>query len=239
MKLKSAYRRSPISTLFNYYPLEGLKQDTNNAICTFLRQNNLAAEFKTLNNYIGEVIRSDSVLGVEVEIERVHASLQSFLVPFWTQINDNSLRNNGREFISCPASPEMVRTLLILLFSFFELVKKNNLSMPEFSWRTSIHFHLNMRNETVEQLINFTVLYLLFEDALFDFVGDNRRTSNFCVPLQDTYLPNTLSMIINGNKPIEKMTREWHKYTALNLRPLTYNDHASEHPEDSNTFSGK
>ena len=239
MKLKPAYRHSPLSALFNYYPIEGLKQDTAGSILSFLKNYNLETEFQALNNTTGEVVRSDSILGAEIEIEHVHPALQEIQIPFWTQVNDNSLRNHGREFLSCPATPEMIRTLLILLFSSFNIAKKNALMMPEFSWRTSIHFHLNMRNETVEQLITFTVLYLLFEDALFNFVGGDRRTSNFCVPLQDTFLPNTLSMIINDNQPVEKMTREWYKYTALNLRPLTYNDHASDHPEDSNTFSGK
>ena len=239
MKLKPAYRHSPISTLFNFYPVEGLKQDTTKAISNFLINYNLQTEFYNLNNTTSEVVRSDSVLGVEVEVEMVHDILQSLFIPFWTQVNDNSLRRNGKEFISCPASPEMIRTLLILLFSGLSLAKQNNFYMPEFSWRTSIHFHLNMRNETVEQLITFTILYILFEDVLFNFVGEDRRTSNFCVPLHDTDLPNTLSIIINGKQPIEKMTREWCKYTALNLRPLTYNDHAWEHPEDSDTFNGK
>ena len=239
MKLKPAYRHSPLSALFNFYPIEGLKSDTINAISNFLIKYNLQTEFFNLNNTVCEVVKSDSILGVEVEIERVPDALQSLLIPFWTQVNDNSLRNNGREFISCPAYPEMIRTLLILLFAGFDIMRKNKITIPEFSWRTSIHFHLNMRNETVEQLINFTVLYLLFEDALFDFVGEDRRTSNFCVPLQDTNLPNLLSIIINGKKPIDKLTRNWFKYTALNLRPLTYNDHASDHPEHSDTFNGK
>ena len=130
MNLKPAYRHSPLSTLFNYYPIEGLKSDTTGAIPNFIKNYNLQTEFHTLNDTIHEVIKSDSVLGVEVEIEYVHPTLQGIFIPFWSQVNDNSLRNHGREFISCPATPEMTRTLLILLFSSFYISKKNILLIP-------------------------------------------------------------------------------------------------------------
>jgi hypothetical protein len=56
----------------------------------------------------------------------------------------------------------------------------------------------------------------LLEPVFFHFVGEQRKSSIYCVPLNYTYIPG----IYKNN--LETMIQKWHKYTALNIKPLTF-----------------
>jgi hypothetical protein len=58
-------------------------------------------------------------------------------------------------------------------------------------------------------------LYALFEEAFFLMCAPDRRDNIHCTPLTETYLPS----IYAGS--VANMVSRWHKYTALNLKPLT------------------
>ena len=76
-----------------------------------------------------------------------------------------------------------------------------------------------------EHLIKFVCLYLLFEDALFEFAGKGRKHNNFCMPVKGTNVLPLLTQVVptlikeDGIK-FSNLMREYSKYCALNLSSL-------------------
>ena len=167
---------------------------------------------------------NSSLFGIEVEIENVSYKREDDAVPVgWSKKGDGSLRN-GVEYISWPANAAESRALIASLYLFFiEQLKKT----PEFSWRTSIHVHLNVRPLTTQQLGNLSLLYCIFEFLLFRFAAPERMDNIFCVPVTDSTLGSKLNTFLNS--PILKVLPAdsliylfdgWDKYSALNFSRL-------------------
>lgn len=146
------------------------------------------------------------ICGIEYEIEDIKDFNASKIFNACFQIkDDSSLRNNGKEFISAPGSYKQQIERL-------REIKQCIVCGPEaFSERTSTHVHVNVSQLTLKQLNSLMLLYALFEPVFFDFVGEGRANSIYCVPLSYTYLPNSY------HKGIASLIKQWHKYTAFNL----------------------
>lgn len=146
--------------------------------------------------------------GIECEIESVDGQ-QTF--PSFHTSTDGSLRNNGYEFISKP----LTRVETVEAFSFLH----DNLDLEDpsvaFNSRTSTHVHINVLAFTPQQVKTLILLYALYEEFFFLMVEPSRRSNIHCVPLTETYLPS-----LYKNSP-EKLINHWHKYTALNILPVS------------------
>lgn len=147
--------------------------------------------------------------GIELEME--HASFD-WEVKGFNATEDHSLRNNGVEYISVPMNYD---TLLDKLKEFFH---RSEASEYNYSERTSTHVHTNCQDLTIQQLKNILILYQVFEDVLFDWIGHERNKNIFCVPWSQTKL--THNILTNLEDFISASSVERNKYTALNLVPL-------------------
>ena len=145
--------------------------------------------------------------GVECEIESVK-NKNDF--EYFSATHDGSLRNEGVEFISTPLPKEDLVGSFKKLHAHLEYYEK----AEAFSPRTSTHVHINCR--TLDELAarQLVLFYALYEEFFFAMVNQDRRTNIHCVPLTETFLPQLYK---NG---IHIMTKQWHKYTALNVLPL-------------------
>lgn len=151
-----------------------------------------------------------ALVGIEVEIENCP---EYFVLPYyWSTIEDNSLRNNGREYVSIPMRAYQVPYALDHLFHY---VSSYNPKF-DFSPRTSIHVHLNVRDLTWEQVKTLTLLYAIFEKHFFHIAGTKREESIFCVPLYKTAQLDHLMLL---DHPIA-VAENWNKYNAINLQPI-------------------
>lgn len=147
--------------------------------------------------------------GMECEIESVCNT--SNVSGFWKITDDASLRNDGREFISPPTTiPE-----LVCEFAKLHKTLVCGGSYPKFSERTSIHVHVNCLHLSPQQVKNIVLLYALLEEFFFLACDPSRKNNIYCVPLSDTYLPSIYRF------PLKDLWHRWHKYTALNIRPLS------------------
>ena len=225
MAAKVPYKLSRIGQTVRYYPLDPVRftRSTAAKIEKFMVSHRLMTAYEERLERCPPIQEVDAIMGIEVEAEKVSAALVAEPPPFWSSVVDNSLRNAGREFLSVPADPETIRRSLVALITLF---RDGKAGMPDFSWRTSIHVHLNMREERMEQFLNFLVLYLLFEDSIFSFVGKDRQASNFCIPVQETDMSYAISRMLVGKAHLPQCLYTWQKYSALNPRPILYNDHA-------------
>ena len=152
------------------------------------------------------------IYGLELEIENV---------PHWdeltifgmTAVEDGSLRNNGREFITKPTTYSVLAHILETFF------KKAKLTDFNYSERTSVHVHANCQDLTVEQLATVCLLYQVFEKLLFRYAGADRDKNIFCVPWSETNLTYQRLLDVSEKGDINQF-KSWQKYTALNLLPL-------------------
>lgn len=177
---------------------------------------------KSLPNYRGRV-------GIEIEVERIAQMIDIGATanpPTWEIKGDGSLRNGGVEFVSHALTNEQVLDSIASVYAWFAV----NKAAPDFSWRTSVHVHLDVRHLTLSQLQNLLLLYILFEEALFEFASPDRREQNiFCTPLTRTHY-ESLSMLLNEGSARDRDTflRAWRvcagafgKYSALNINHIS------------------
>jgi hypothetical protein len=153
------------------------------------------------------------IMGAELEIEQLPLSFEPSRAYGGSWKTDGSLRNNGYEFVSNPA------TLSSMAYIIGEVFKKNLIRQDtNYSERCSIHIHANCQDLAWKQVATICLLYQTFEHLLFNFIGGDRNKNIFCVPWYETQLTYNIidTMLANPGYAIKK----WQKYTALNLLPL-------------------
>lgn len=163
---------------------------------------------------------STNLMGIEIEIEGATHIKSWPPMHYWTAHPDGSLRNNGVEWVSSPTPAKNLAEITIGLMQMFP----KHLADPSFSWRTSIHVHVNVQQMTEEQILNMVILYLIFENALFKYADEKRKHSVFCVPLlecQDTFtqIMSVWRKEVEMGKGVnwQYMKDIWQKYAALGI----------------------
>ena len=99
----------------------------------------------------------NSYIGVEVEIENV-ISVGSISQKLWHSVEDGSLRNGGIEF----KTPGVIRVKYIE-YALRNLFQNLNPDI-DFSIRTSIHVHQDVRGMTLKQFLCLILTYLTVEN---------------------------------------------------------------------------
>jgi Putative amidoligase enzyme len=145
--------------------------------------------------------------GAELEIEDIN--LVKSLPAGVDVVDDNSLRNGGREFLT---GPRHLEDCVSVLANIHKGIQTGN---KKFTERTSTHVHVNVMYYTQEQVKTLLYLYSIFEPLTFNFVGEARKKNIHCVPLEYT------TMHALFKRPIDFIASRWHKYSALNLKPLS------------------
>jgi len=153
-------------------------------------------------------------IGIEVEVE----NSIPVAVPGWTVKRDDSLRNDGAEFVTQYGSRlHEVPLLVERLFSTFDKVQaaQGKKELFQFNERTSIHVHLDCRKLSFDEIKSFLMVYTVFEDSLFKIAGEDRRHNIFCVPLR------YVAMSAVARRTFHDLVSVWKKYCAINLSCLT------------------
>jgi hypothetical protein len=167
-------------------------------------------EFLALNPAGGDV-------GVEIEVEG--KNLPAVFDGGWRTEVDNSLRGGQEYIFDGPCNLDGVKKRLLRLHEAF----KNAEAQPKFSFRTSVHVHLNVQQLTYNQLLNAIYTYLLIEEPLMNLCGEERKGNRFCLRLADAEgMLDTLAKLFAGgegsikrNIPHNKM-----RYSAINVEAL-------------------
>lgn len=167
-------------------------------------------------------------VGIEYEIENYRGvrrgsgsgdSVTTVLNQLWTVVDDGSLRNNGKEFVSRPISGNNIPLAISALGSYIEY----EISKADPSVRCGIHVHVNAMDLTVTQLFGWISLYRIFERQLYKFSG-NRDKNLFCLPTWafDGHIMSALGYIPSrpGNAAVT-LASNGYKYSGLNTKPLS------------------
>lgn len=218
------------STSTNELPISKIYKFRNSVVgadsAVFNTHINKSGYLDTIN-----LVDMNTHIGIEVEVERIFREgrigefaddKNGIMHTIWNNVSDGSLRNHGREFVSMPVKGREIGYALQLLNK--TLHNDKQCIGHEFTDRTSVHVHMNVRDLTINQLSNLVMLYALVEPLLFSIESTNRDKSIFCVPwnesdvisqlynLMDTTTPDGARLVSLGN---------WYKYTGLNLKPVT------------------
>lgn len=170
--------------------------------------------FELSDNYLREFVTNPTpemfLCGLELEIEDVHDMHHMWLEEHQIMVEtDGSLRNHGHEFLIGPGTLEENIKLFADIHS-----GEISYGKDAFSSRTSTHVHVNMMYSDLYQVKNLLLLYSIFEDLFFNFVGPERKNNIHCVPLGYTHMSR------NYGASTDILRSRWHKYTAFNLLPL-------------------
>lgn len=150
----------------------------------------------------------DLLFGVECEIESIQDCEKDFLN--FTNTEDHSLRNIGREYVSHPLPIDKLITSFKRLHSTLVI----NNPAEKFSDRTSTHIHMNCRDLYENEVSHLVRWYALYEPFFFALVDLDRKNNIYCVPLNYTHLPSKYGLSLSS------LVGNWHKYTAFNILPL-------------------
>ena len=173
------------------------------------------------------LVDDNTLIGIEVEVERINTtnnvSAVDLLTNLWKSVEDGSLRNSGREFVSIPLKGKSVPFAIQILSKF--LNNTNACIGHEFSERTSVHIHMNVQDMTVGELMSLIYTYLIVEPLLYNFVGNDRVNSIFCIPITQSCLTRELKKAIKflEDGDVANCLHElsgWMKYTGFNLSPI-------------------
>lgn len=166
------------------------------------------------------LMKQQDVVGVEIEMEGVNpnAPPEWPAIPNWRYDADGSLRN-GIELVSARPRPwkSIEGDVQALVDAFTKLQ-----FTPVFSFRTSLHVHVNVQSLTHIQLLNFFALYVIFEDMLFAMGGDERRGNVHCLGVN--MAKNVIAQLREGLKcdrntlvhVLQRLTRNDNRYGSFN-----------------------
>lgn len=151
-------------------------------------------------------------VGIEIEVENVPIleNLDQFR---WEIKKDASLRNNGKEFVTKFGSRlyDVENNINYLFDLFSEINRKTKGNFFQFTERTSIHVHIDVRKLSFKEIKSLIILYTLFEDSLFKLAGEQRKHNVFCVPLR------YVGMSFLTGQSFKVVLSRWEKYCAMNL----------------------
>jgi len=159
-------------------------------------------------------------VGIEIECEGKNLGIVND--KYWKTEDDGSLRghypNERAEFVlKKPIGIEKVK----------EAVESLKEGLPEaklnFSYRTSVHVHVNVQDLTNEELLNFMYIYLLLEEPLVNFCGRDRKGNRFCMRIQDAEgFVFTLARVFEGGIPValNGFNENDIRYSSMNIASL-------------------
>ena len=173
---------------------------------------------KKLHELLGLPL-SNGVFGVEIECEG--HNLNPIETETWITERDGSLRG---AYPKCSSEYVMRRpvTGTRLGGAIDELINHQKNAEFKFSFRTSVHVHINVQKYTIDELLAFIYACLILEEPLMNFCGETRKGNRFCLRVRDAEgYDHTLNSIFQyGWRAIRDLDGDAIRYSAINIHAL-------------------
>lgn len=171
--------------------------------------NELIVDIFNLKPTAGEV-------GIEVEMEGERLPQEE--VVSWACTHDPSLRGNSVEYVlRKPVPRNNVGKVLENLQAAFTATK----AVLEPSDRCGVHVHVNCQQLTHDQTVRFIVLYLILEEIMVKYCGEDREGNLFCLRIKDAeYLIAQLNDMMISNSSLRNYQGDVLRYSSLNIISL-------------------
>ena len=157
-------------------------------------------------------------VGIEIEMEGSnHFPTGDRLPRAWRAESDGSLRGSSIEYIlKRPINIDSVgNSLAALRKSLADYNTRVNKS-----FRAGVHVHVNVQELTFQQVVNFAVLYYIFESTLVKYCGSQREGNHFCLRLKDAEYPLYLLETALDNEDYYLMRTQDIRYASLNFNSM-------------------
>lgn len=175
---------------------------------------------KKVFEILGQPCLANRDVGIEIECEG--ENLQVWDSMLWKIEDDGSLRGvfpTGRaEYVLKKPIP-----IKLVGKAMDEIIAAQKLAKFNFSFRTSVHVHVNVQELEEHELVSMIYTYLLLEEAFMNYCGKERKGNRFCLRLQDAdgILDFVSAIVERGLSWFVANTREDHmRYSAINLASL-------------------
>ncbi len=180
--------------------------------------NTYGAAFKKESNGLAATLNASlldhtTLIGIEIEVENIREGIETSPV-VWSTREDNSLRNHGMELVSNALLGEQIGYAL-------EDAVRHIPEDAQFSQRTSVHIHMNVRDRTPDEIAKIMLVAFALERMMYRFVGKNRDRNIFCIPMYEIPNANALFKSIQNIARTGRVQGEGHRYSGLNFEPLT------------------
>ncbi len=173
---------------------------------------------KTLSQIFG-IKPVKGTWGIEIEAEG--DGMREIATKHWRCDDDPSLRGrwpgSRNEFVlKAPIPTSDVENALV------ELSKALPDARFKFSFRTSVHVHMNVSEFTKEQICSIVYLYLLFEEPLINYCGQSRKANRFTLRLRDAeyMMENIKHMFSETSDDWYRMPDDQMRYSSMNLEAM-------------------
>ena len=166
-------------------------------------------------DYFGLHKRTKGDVGLEIEVEGVNLP---WAKKFWNNEEDGSLKGpESREYVlKCPLDLEGVKESLDYLDALYI---ESNTEVHE-TVRAGVHVHINCQDLTISQLYNFITIYLILEEMMVKWCGENREGNLFCLRSMDADF--LLAMLIKAArmKKFQLLFSDDLRYGSMNVKAL-------------------
>lgn len=160
-------------------------------------------------------------VGVEIEVEGIH--LQAIDNAVWRSEDDGSLRGRFPD-TRCEYIFQVPIPVKAVKGAVDDLKKElqDHGSVFQFSYRCSVHVHVNVQKLEYEAALAMMYTYYLLEEPLINFAGKKRKGNNFCLRLADAegVLDTIKNMVRHGEQGLHIIPRDHIRYSAMNLEAL-------------------
>jgi hypothetical protein len=157
----------------------------------------------------------ENLIGLELEVENFTRSPCWSRMKFWDNIQDGSLRNNGREFVlKYPLGGySLEQAITELWYNIYESGNDFHINT-----RTSLHVHVDLRTFTLDQVKHFFMLYMIMEKSLYTMAGVGRDKNIYCPSTYEAYDENIAALLrCSSLNQLDDISRGWEKYTGINM----------------------
>lgn len=155
-------------------------------------------------------------IGIEIETEG--ENLVPINTDLWRTEDDGSLRGNypneRAEFVlKRPVKISQVGNSVRILREHQQNATIN------FSFRCSVHIHVNVGDLTLPEFLAYLYLCFLVEEPLMNLCGEARKGNRFCLRMSDAegYLDYLNSWFAGGLHPILDTPEDRVRYSAINI----------------------
>jgi len=164
--------------------------------------------------------KTDGDVGIEIECEGKGMIEMDGAV--WRSEDDGSLRGiypqtRCEYILTKPLKINAVKAALTTL--------KDDLNAEgavlNFSYRCSVHVHVNVQQMQYQQLLAMIYAYYLLEEPFMTYCGKSRKGNNFCLRLADAEgVLDTLTRMFEHPDYLHAMGQDHNRYAALNLEAI-------------------
>lgn len=166
------------------------------------------------DEYGGKPQPVDREVGIEIEMEGRNLAFGSRT---WNVKGDGSLRGTGAEYVLI--SPIPSKNVYKILENLEKTLAKNGATLTP-SNRCGVHIHVNCQHMWFTEVLNFVITYLILEDLLLEYCGEDRVGNLFCLRSSDAEELITALVNASGVGTFRHMMRDDYRYAGVNLVSL-------------------